>query len=183
MKLYYNNVFFRIIIVALLFCSCASDLDFDQTKDLKLEPVFVANLTYFDVKANTFIDNGEEQDVVFNVQDFDVFRDSFFRDNLKKAEFNFEIDNTITRAYIVNFVFLDVDNQVVHHTEIDVPAYANTPNIVKYTDVFENETLDLLKKSVKLEIGITMLPGTPLIKDSPGSLKLRSGATVYFEIK
>ncbi|MCV9928305.1 hypothetical protein OIU83_11600 [Flavobacterium sp. LS1R49] len=183
MKLYYNNMFFRLIIVALLFCSCASDLDFNLTKDLKLEPVFVANLTYFDIKANTFIDNGREHDVVFDVQDFDVFRDSFFRDNLKKVQFDFEINNTISRGYIVSLVFLDANNQVTYSTEIDVPAYSNTPNIVKHTDVFENQTLDSLKKSVKLEISITMSSGAPLTKDSPGSLKLRSGATVYFEIK
>jgi hypothetical protein len=183
MKLYCNNMLFRLIIFALLFSSCASDLDFNQTKDLKLEPVFVANLTYFDVKANTFVDDGTEQNVVFDAQDFDVFRDSFFRDNLKKAEFNFEIENTIARDFIVNLVFFDANNLETHNTEIDVPAYTNTLNIVKHTDVFENQALDLLKNSVKLEIRITMLPGTPLTKDSPGSLKLRSGATVYFEIK
>jgi hypothetical protein len=183
MKSYPHNRFLRLIIVAILFCSCASDLDFEQTKDLTLEPVFVANLTYFDVKANQFVDNGTEQDVFFDVQDFDVFGDRFFRDNLKKAEFNFEIENTIQRAYIVDFVFLDENNQVVHDTKINVPAYANTPNIVKYTDVFENESLDSLKKSVKLEIRVMMLAGIPLTADSPGNLKLRSGATLYFEIK
>ncbi|MCV9930903.1 hypothetical protein OIU80_01280 [Flavobacterium sp. LS1R47] len=183
MKPYLHNMFLRLIIVAVLFCSCASDLDFDQTKDLTLEPVIVANLTYFDVKASAFVDNGTEQNVFFDAKDFDVFRDSFFRDNLKKAEFNFEIENTISRAYIVGMVFLDENNQVMHDTEINVPAYVNTPNSVKHTDVFENQTLDLLKKAVKLEIRITMLAGTPLTADSSGNLKLRSGATLYFEIK
>ena len=183
MKSYHHNMFFRLIIVAVLFCSCASDLDFDQTKDLRLEPVIVANLTYFDVKANAFVDNGTEQDIFFDAKDFDVFRDSFFRDNLKKVEFNFEVENTISRAYIVSLVFLDENNQVIHDTEINVPAYVGTPNSVKHTDVFENQTLDLLKKSVKLEIRITMLSGVPLTTDSLGNLKLRSGATLYFEIK
>lgn len=183
MKPYPHNMFLKLITVAILFCSCASDLDFDQTKDLTLKPAVVANLTYFDVKASEFIDNGTEQDVFFDAKDFDIFRDNFFRDNLKKAEFNFDIENTISRAYIVSFIFLDENNQVMHDTEINVPAYVNTSNNVKHTDVFENETLDLLKKSVKLEVRITMLAGAPLTANSSGNLKLRSGATLYFEIK
>ena len=43
------------IVVLLLFSfSCASDLDFDQANDLKLEPIVVANLAYFNVEAKDF---------------------------------------------------------------------------------------------------------------------------------
>ncbi|WP_459641129.1 hypothetical protein [Flavobacterium sp. CGRL2] len=63
--------------MAFLFFSCSSDLDFDQVKDLKLEPVFVANLAYFDIPANQLIDDGGTH-IAFDTRSFDVFKDSFF---------------------------------------------------------------------------------------------------------
>ena len=47
----------------LLTFSCSSNLDFDQVNDFKSDPVFIANLTYFDIPANQFIANGREQDI------------------------------------------------------------------------------------------------------------------------
>jgi hypothetical protein len=35
-------------------------LDFNQVNDIKAEPVFIANLTYFDIPANEFIENGTD---------------------------------------------------------------------------------------------------------------------------
>jgi hypothetical protein len=61
-----------------LLFSCSSNLDFDQVNDFKLEPVFIANLTYFEIPANQFIENGMEQNIAL-MQEFDMFRDSFFR--------------------------------------------------------------------------------------------------------
>ena len=72
--------------VLLLTVSCSSDLDFDQVNDLQLQPVVVANLSSFDVAANQFVNNGTEQAVSIDTPDVGVFNDSFFRDNLSKAD-------------------------------------------------------------------------------------------------
>lgn len=182
MKLHRSLPFFKSTIIALLFCSCASDIDFNQTKNFTIKPVFVANLAYFENKENTFIDNELGQSIVFDAQDFDVFRNAVLRDNLMKVNFSFEIDNTISRDFTINFDFLDVNNKIVHNTEINIPAhFEDESQIIKYNDNLENQSLSLLKKSVKIEIRITMLPASPLIKNNLGSLKLRSGATLYFE--
>ena len=98
MKLPALNRVVGLLILLLFSFSCASDLDYDQANDLKLEPVFVANLAYFDVPANEFVTNGVEQGVIFDTPTVDVFNDDFFRDNLKKVEFFFEMENTINRA-------------------------------------------------------------------------------------
>lgn len=174
---------FKVLILALLFGSCSIDLDFDQAEDFKLKPVFVANMAYFETKANEFIDNGAEHDIIFDAQDFDVFGDSFFRDNLVKTQFDFEVENTFYRSFVISLVFLDANNQVTHTTEITVPEYTNVSHVVNHTDVFESQKLALLKKSVRLQIKISILPGTPLVPNTPGSLKLRSGAILNFEIK
>lgn len=172
------------LLILLLFSfSCASDLDYDQANDLKLEPIFVANLVYFDVPANEFVTNGVEQSVIFDTPTVDVFNDDFFRDNLKKVEFFFEMENTINRAYSVDLVFLDNNNQRVHATNFSVPAYTSAENKVTKNEIFENAQLDLLKRTTKIVFTLTMLPGATLNENSSGRLKLRSGVTAYLVVE
>ncbi|MFH6992341.1 hypothetical protein [Flavobacterium sp. FlaQc-48] len=183
MKVNFIKSISKILLLSFLFISCSSDLDFDQTKDLKLEPVFVANLAYFNVPATQFANSGGGQ-VAFDVQEFDAFKEKFFRDNLVKAELDFEIENTIIRAFTVDVLLLGTNDQVLETDSYPIPAYSGTTNIIKYpTEVFENQRLDLLKKTVKIAFFVRMAPGPVLDQNSTGSLKLRSGATVYMEIE
>ena len=183
MKSNFISTIFKILILTPLFFSCSSDLNFDQVKDLKLKPVFVANLAYFDIPANQLKNDGESEPF-FDVSEFNAFKDQFFRDNLVKAEINFEVDNTIIRSFRLQVMLLDANDQILETDSYFVPAYSGTSNIIKYpTEVFENQRLDLLKKTAKLGFVVTMEPGPPLDENSKGSLKLRSGATVYMEIE
>jgi hypothetical protein len=177
------NKFLRIFILSTFFLSCSSDLDFDQVNDLKLEPVVVANLATFDVPANEFVIGGIEQNVAGDVMNFDIFKDTYFNDSLRRVDFFFEIDNTINRAFRINLYLLDANNTPLYTIPFDVPAYTGVQNLVTKTEIFENSKLDLLKKSVKIAFVITMLPGPALSESSLGSLKLHSSATVYFVVE
>ena len=97
-----NTVFkkFSGLLLLVIVCfSCASDLDFNQVNFVKLEPVFVSNLASFEIPAKDFVTSGVEQNVIYAVPTVDIFNDSFFRNNLVKAGLDFEINNTINRAY------------------------------------------------------------------------------------
>ena len=173
----------KILVFAFLFFSCSSDLDFDQANDLKLEPVFVANLAYFSVPATQLVNDGSPQ-VISDVQGFDAFKDEFFRDNLVKTEFDFEIDNTIVRAFRIEMQLLDANDQVLETNPYSVPAYSGGSNVIKFpTEVYENERLELLKQTVKLKFIIEMQSGSPLDENSVGNLKFRSSANVYMVIE
>ncbi|MDQ6469131.1 hypothetical protein RB619_00660 [Flavobacterium sp. LHD-80] len=183
MKLNCINSILKIFAVAILFISCSSDLDFDQTKDLKLEPVFVANLAYFDVPANELADNGGNQ-IGYDSRYFDVFKKQFLRDYLSKAEFDVEIENTIARGFVINMLLLNSQDQILITQTFSVPAYNGTPNVIKFpTEVFENQRLELLKQTERIGFVVLMMSGTPLDQNSLGNLKLRSSATAYFEIQ
>jgi hypothetical protein len=177
------NKFLGIFFLSIFFLSCSSDLDFDQVNDLKLEPVVVANLATFDVPANEFVISGVEQNVAGDVLNFDVFKNSFLTDALTRADFFFEIDNTINRAYRVNLYLLDANNTPLYTIPFDVPAYTGVQNLVTKTEIFQNAKLDLLKKTTKIGFVITMYPGPALSESSLGSLKLRSSATVYLVVE
>jgi hypothetical protein len=182
MELNYGRIS-KIILLILFFSSCSSDLDFDQVKDLKLEPVFVGNLAYFDIPANQLIDDGGNH-IAYDVRGFDIFKEKFFTDHLKKAEFDFEIENNIDRAFVVNILLLRADDTVLERLSYVVPAYNGSPNVIKYpTEVFANQRLDLLKQTVKIGFIVLIQSGAPLNEDSAGNLKLRSSATAYMEIE
>ena len=164
--------------------SCSSDLDFNQGNDLALEPVIVANLATFDIPAHQFVSGGIEQPQFVDVPNFDLFKDSFFKNNLLKVEFFFEINNTINRDYVIDLVLLDAYDIPLYSISIPVPAYTGVENLVKKTEPFESSNLPLLTSTRKMSFTITMLsPGPILSENSLGSLKLRSITTGYFSIK
>lgn len=175
------NKFLAILILSVLSLSCSSDVDFNQVNDLKLEPVFIGNLATFDVQANQFVIGGVEQNLAGDVLNFDVFRDTYFTNALTRADFFFEINNTINRAFKFNLVFLDANNSPLYSIPFDVPA--NASGITK-TEIFQNSQLDLLKRTTKIAFVIRLPPGAPVLTESSlGSLKLRSSATVYLVLE
>ncbi|MCD9575590.1 hypothetical protein [Flavobacterium soyae] len=181
-----RNLLYRISIAlfsAVLFLSCSSDLDFDQIDDFVLEPVYVANLAYFNVTADQIDDNGQGQQIPPDVEEFDVFKKKFFTDNLVKAELNFEIENTINRAFEIELQFIDANNQLLETIDLAVPTYTGGSNIIQYpTEVFEGERLNLLKKTMKIGFVVTTVTGSGS-GDISGNLKFKSGATVYMKVK
>ncbi len=102
--------FSGIVLLCIFSLSCSSDLDFNQANDLKLEPVVVTNLATFDVQAHQFVDGGVEQTVSGDLMDFEVFKQNFFDQNLTRADFFFEFNNTINRGFSINIFFLDANN-------------------------------------------------------------------------
>jgi hypothetical protein len=172
-----------LMLLMVLSFSCSSKLDFDQVNDFKLEPVFIANLSAFEIPANQFVVNGMEQNMVFGAKDFDIFRDASFQKNLRRADFFFEINNTINKSYTIDILLLDGNDQLLETISFIVPAYSGTQKLITQTEVFENARLDLLKRTKKMEFVITMGAGPALNANSPGSLKLRSSATVYLLVE
>jgi hypothetical protein len=191
MNSYFNEIMKRFFlkytmlgISILSVLSCSSDLDFNQGNNLALEPVIVANLAAFDIPAHQFVSGGIEQPQFVDVPNFDLFKDSFFKNNLLKVEFFFEINNTINRDYIIDLVLLDADDIPLDSISILVPAYTGVENPVSYPEPFESSNLPVLTSTRKMSFTITMLsPGPILSENSLGSLKLRSSTTGYFSIK
>ncbi|WP_233621936.1 hypothetical protein [Flavobacterium agrisoli] len=163
--------------------SCSSELDFDQANDLKLTPVFVANLTYFNIPVSAFIENNIDGGVAIDVEDFSPFRDAFFRKNLKKTVLNFEVENSISRAFSVDLLLLNENNIPIDTIRLSVAASNGTTVTVNQTVVFEGERLEALQQMAQVGFIVKMAAGSPLTTDSVGSIQLRSSATIYLEIE
>lgn len=167
-----------VIILVALFFSCSSDLDFNQVNDLKREPILVTNLGSFDAPAQLFTTGITESAVTTNFPIIKIFEDLYFKESLVKAEFFFEFNNTINSAFEIKLIFLDASGTKIDSILFDVPAYSGLPNVVRKTETFDGPHFELLKTATKITFVVKML-GSPLAIGSPGSLKLRSSATIY----
>lgn len=174
-----NSIGYLILFIS--FISCSSELDFDQVDDLKLEPVVVTNLSYFDLDASKFpVSIGSSSDTLDVEQDFSPFESTFLRKNLNEIVLDFEVENTIPRDFSIDLVFLDKDNIPIHTVTIDVLAYIGTPVLIKQNESLEGKELEDLQQMAQVGFRIKMKAGLPF---SSGHLKLRSGATLYLEIE
>ena len=183
MKLRKLHRFLATVVLLLFSFSCASDLDLDQVNDLKLEPVVVANLAYFNIEAKDFASSGSGETVLSKETTSDIFNDSFFRRRIKRVDILFELENTIDRNYELDLSFLDINGTIIHNTKLNVQPYTGIENKVDKAEVFEGSDLDELKRTTKIVFSLTMLPGTPLTSSSLGALKFRSGATAYIIVE
>lgn len=181
MNLRLNPFFLLLFSFVLLPYSCSSDLDFNQVNDLKLEPAYVANLVYFDIPANEFITNGSENQFITR-SSVDIFSNSIFKNDLVQADLDFEVTNTIARSFTLELILRDANNIALDTISMSIPAYTGVENKITQKEIFKGTRLTTLKKSVKVDIAIRLLAGTPLSEGSLGNLKLRSGLTAYFEL-
>ncbi len=173
------NKFFGIFVLLALSISCSSDLDFAQSQDLKLNPIFTGNLASFDIKATQFVTSVGQQTSLSDELVFDIVKQESATKYLSRADFNFEFTNTINREFSISVNFLDANNVIVHSFFVDVPPYSGSPVVFPNKETLEGTTLDLFRKAQKVSFKILM-KGIPLTNSSSGSIKMRSSATVYF---
>jgi hypothetical protein len=171
--------FLLLILLNLIFVSCTKAVDFNQINDLELNPVIESSLIFFDEPASRFLDNGNE---VLLTQDFiivDFFNNGFIEDNLVKAEFVFETENSIDRRFDLQIDFLDSSGQQQHSLSITQQPLSNN----SYIEVFEEDTLDALKNTTLIVFRLRLSSGNPAINETtPGTIKLKSKTIFYFNI-
>jgi hypothetical protein len=169
-----------ICLLSLFFAACSSDLDFNQTQNLRLEPTYVANLVYFDIPANEFVTNGIETPQFIDRSTVAIFNNTFFVNDLVKVDLDFEINKTIARAYTLDIKLFNAIGTQLDSISIAVPAYYGASNIVTQKEMFQGTRLTVLKNTTRIDMVLRMASGTALTESSTGTIKMRSGVTAYF---
>jgi len=166
--------------------SCVKDVDFKQVDDISIAPVLESSLLFFDFPASEFEEpTGTAIVTVGDDLELDVFTDEFLRDNLIRAEFFFEITNSIDRNFRADIIMYDENDQLTYAFDISIVPNGNTEVVTTHTEVFEDALLEQLKNTVRLELVLSMFPsptGIPLNQNSLGNIKMRSKATLFFLI-
>ncbi|WP_242202435.1 hypothetical protein [Aestuariivivens insulae] len=183
------KTFFKLTGVFVLLCfgilSCTKPVDFDQANDLVLEPVVASDLIFFKANATEFFVNNTELVTVKDSVIIDLFRREFFVDHVAKAEFVFEITNSINRGGRVTVELFDINDQKRHEFSITAPASPDNSDVVTtHTEVFEAQALDALKVTDKVVLTLQVLAGgDPLNDNSPGRIELKSKGVFYVKVE
>ncbi len=115
-----RKIYLLIILLPVwIFSSCVKDVDFDQSEDIVITPVFELAFVYssFNTKDYEYFNLDPSitipEVVVDDTLDFDFLSIDFSVDNLEKVELTFEFANTIKRDFEFSFTFLNNENKPV----------------------------------------------------------------------
>lgn len=168
-----------------MFTSCVKHLDFDQVNDFAPSPIVKSTLVYFTLNQIDFFDLVNSVELVTPVDDtsgFTLLSNSFVRNNLLRAELEFEINNQFNRRFTVNITFLD-DNDKITHQFTPIVVNANNANF-KQVEKIEIATNPLFLSSKKVRVSIALSPSTDGSVLDPNQLQnlvFKSGGTYYLK--
>lgn len=162
-------------LVVLILFNCTEPVDFSQGEDIELLPVVETSLVFFEAPAPEFINQG---DANFSIRDFveiSFFNDEFVQDNLIKAEFVFEVQNSINRDFRLDITFADAEGTPLEVLIVEVPASPDNVNrITNVVQTYEAEALERIKQAQILDFELSLLRGMPIAEDALGRINVKS---------
>ncbi|MDA8731567.1 hypothetical protein N9M36_04495 [Flavobacteriaceae bacterium] len=160
--------------------SCSNNLNFDNI-NLEIEPEVTSPLVFFELDQRDFLDeNDQEITVVSDITVFRIFDNTVLKDNLVELTLDFEIENGFDRSFLVDFVFLDEDENITYDVEdFSINAgdldYSSTRSIVI-------ETSPEFLNSIKVRVDVVLSPSTTTLNpDIEKTFKFRSSGTFYLK--
>ncbi|WP_299557128.1 hypothetical protein [Seonamhaeicola sp.] len=177
------NTYLILGVSGIVLLACTKDVDFNQVDDFEVSPVVESSLIFLNEPANQFYENNAEVTTVQDSVLIDVFEDQFVQDYLVKAAFFFETQNSINRSFQLRVDFLADADVLVHSFDYTVPSSPNNAVLnSNYTEVFEGDDLVSLKATRKLIFTLSLLDGTPINENTPGTINMKSKGTFYLNI-
>ena len=174
---------FGIFLVFLFISACSSKLDFDQAKQLNIQPVFEGDILYFDLHDINLTDqSGNFRNIIRDTVDFGIFEDGKVRDGFVKADIEVAYNNTFSRHFATTYYFIDENEQPVASGQFDIAAADSsnpeiTGNIIFTFDKTANPNFVNFRKIV-LEIMVS--PNTLPIEDK--TLHVQTKGTFHTNI-
>jgi len=170
----------QIVICIAFFMSCSNNLNFVNI-NLEIEPEVTSPIVFFELDQRDFLDeNNQEITVVSEITVFRIFDNTVLKDNLVELTLDFEIDNGFDRSFLVDFVFLDEDENITYDVEdFSINAgdldYSSTRSIVI-------ETSPEFLNSIKVRVDVVLSPSTTTLNpDIEKTFKFRSSGTFYLK--
>jgi len=164
--------------------SCTKEIDLNQASDFKITPIIESSLIFFNEPAVQFLENGVEIVSIQDEVEITFFDNKFIQDNLIKADFVFETNNSINRAFQVQVDFLNELDQLVHQFTFGATESVGNTNVIEnYTETFEGSALMALKVTRKMVFTLSVLPGIPINNSALGKIQLKSKGVFYLNIE
>ena len=176
---------FKLVPLKILICiaflvSCSNNLNFDNI-NLEIEPEVTSPLVFFELDQRDFLDeNNQEITVVSDITVFRIFDNTVLKDNLVELTLDFEIENGFDRSFLVDFVFLDEDENITY----DVEDFSINTGDLEYSSTrsIVIETSPEFLNSIKVRVDVVLSPSTTTLNpDIEKTFKFRSSGTFYLK--
>lgn len=148
-----------LVSIFILFTSCVSEVDFDQSDELTIEPTYVASLFYFTFDQSQFLaDVGNMPLTITDSSNTPLNASSIANEHLTKAEIHFKVSNTFNRSFVIRMRFFDVAG---NSTFIFLPitVLPNTPNQL-FKQTIQGVDLAQFVQSQNASIEVVLLPSS-----------------------
>ena len=170
----------QIIICVAFLVSCSDNLNFDNT-NLEIEPEVTLPLVFFELDQRDFLDeNDQEISVVSDITVFRILNNTVLKENLVELAIDFEIENGFNRSFLLDFVFLDEDENITYDIDdLTINAgdleYSSTRSIVI-------ETSPEFLNSTKVRVDVVLSPSSTMLNpDIEKTFKFKSSGTFYLK--
>jgi hypothetical protein len=174
---------FYFFLLMTIIVSCSSPLDFSQAENVTIKPAITGNISYFDVAASKFIDNQLRQVVILDTVNFDLFKGTFFKDNLKKLDLFMEIKNNIDRELIVESNLIDENKKVLKSINYQIPYFNGEEKIIKKLEIFEGVGIETLINTQRISYKLIIENNHPNNPNNNKNVVFKSYADLYFNIE
>ena len=180
MRLKLKLIPLKIIICIAFFISCTDNLNFDNI-NLVIEPEYTSPLVFFKLDQRDFLDeNNQEISVVSDITDFRVLDNTVLKENLVELAIDFEIENGFNRSFLVDFIFLDEDENITYNVD-DLSVNAGNLNYSSTRSILIETTPEFLN-STKIRVDVFLSPSSTILNpDIEKTFKFRSSGTCYIK--
>lgn len=173
------------IVFVLCLCiavSCSSELDFDQADDIVLAPQIDADLVFFTLGTETFI-NAAIADTTVVVRDttrLEFLDDSFIRDNIREIEFTFQVDNSFAQSFSNRSVFLNENGIPQYMLAFTIaPSLDGSPVRTSIVEQVDENELEAILNSIQVANEVQLNTNGQFID---GVISLQSKALYSLEL-
>ncbi len=176
-----KTIFIRLLllVISLTTMSCVKDVDFDQTDEIVLTPVFEADFIYSKINTEDIIDipTNTVIPVVRDTIAFDLLSTDVATENLERIELFFDFENTIERNIDFTFIFTGSDFAPLHSFTVTANMGTNaTPVETEETEIFDQNLINTLSNATKI---ITEMRVANTTGSLQGELEVKSKATYF----
>ena len=149
--------------------------------NLDIEPEYTSPLVFFKLDQRDFLDeNNQEISVVSDITDFRVLDNTVLKENLVELAIDFEIENGFNRSFLVDFIFLDEDENITYNVD-DLSVNAGNLNYSSTRSILIETTPEFLN-STKIRVDIFLSPSSTILNpDIEKTFKFRSSGTCYMK--
>lgn len=176
-----RTISFIVIFSSLMLSSCFKDVDFEQAQDIKLTPDLEADIIFYQLNENDFLDSETNaySPVIRDTVRLEFLDDDYIQDGLMYAEFRFRHENRFPNIIKSEIRFLDNSGREQFNVNYDIPAGSvDSTAVVDTIHTMAGSDIIKVRRSIQMVVELEMLGGG---KDIKGELDFSSKGLFKFE--